>query len=178
MFQGPGVEQYTAVSGVEVVGGMQPLARYGWTLVVEEPYSSVFPPVVAIVQRTVAISSGIIVLFSTFAFLAARSIVRPVHALSEAAREIAGGNLKVEIPVSSSGDDIGVLTRRLGLMMERLRQNQARVEQQNQELENANRQLEELSITDGLTGLYNHRHFQTGLEREVARSLDPAIPCR
>jgi diguanylate cyclase (GGDEF)-like protein len=173
---GAGLAQYTTASGVEVVGETLPLARYGWTLVVEEPYSSVFAPVVAIVQRTVVINAGIILLFSTLAFFAARSIVRPVHALSEAAREIADGNLQVEIPVSSSDDEIGILTGALGEMISRLRQNQIHAEQQNEMLEIANKQLEELSITDGLTGLYNHRHFQSGLEREskrVARSGEP-----
>jgi len=171
-----GVEPYTTAAGVEVVGGTLPLARFGWTLVVEEPYASVFAPVVAIVQRTLAINLGIIVFFSVLAFFAARSIVRPVHALSEAARKIAGGNLQVEIPVSSSDDEIGVLTRALGEMMGRLRQNQIRTDEQNRKLEDANKKLEELSITDGLTGLYNHRHFQVELDRETkraARSGDP-----
>ncbi len=31
--------------------------------------------------------------------------------------------------------------------------------------------LRELSITDGLTGLYNHRHFHSVLERELARAM-------
>jgi len=34
----------------------------------------------------------------------------------------------------------------------------------------ANQRLEELSLTDGLTGLYNHRYFWRHLEAEVARA--------
>lgn len=37
-------------------------------------------------------------------------------------------------------------------------------------LEQANERLAKLAITDGLTGLYNHRHFQERLAQEVARS--------
>jgi diguanylate cyclase (GGDEF)-like protein len=39
------------------------------------------------------------------------------------------------------------------------------------ELIKANRQLQELSITDGLTGLYNHRHLIRILESEHRRAL-------
>ncbi|MBW2062403.1 MAG: diguanylate cyclase [Deltaproteobacteria bacterium] len=39
------------------------------------------------------------------------------------------------------------------------------------ELVKANEQLERLSITDGLTGLYNHRHLVKMLESEFTRSI-------
>lgn len=39
-----------------------------------------------------------------------------------------------------------------------------------QEIEEFNRKLELLSITDGLTGLFNHRHFQESLSREISRA--------
>ncbi|MBW1709226.1 MAG: diguanylate cyclase [Deltaproteobacteria bacterium] len=39
------------------------------------------------------------------------------------------------------------------------------------ELVEANKQLEKLSVTDGLTGLYNHRYLVQALESEFARSL-------
>jgi diguanylate cyclase (GGDEF)-like protein len=38
------------------------------------------------------------------------------------------------------------------------------------ELAEANRRLEQLAITDGLTGLYNHRYFHERLQSEVERS--------
>ena len=99
-----------------------------------------------------------------------------MHALSQAAREIADGNLGVEIPVSSGGDEIGLLTQALGEMMSRLGRNQLELEEKNAELEEANEALEKLSVTDGLTGLYNHRYFQEEFEREMkraSRSNDP-----
>jgi nitrogen fixation/metabolism regulation signal transduction histidine kinase len=42
------------------------------------------------------------------AFLIARSIVRPIRALSEGARRIAQGETDVEIPSSAGTDEIGV----------------------------------------------------------------------
>jgi diguanylate cyclase (GGDEF)-like protein len=40
---------------------------------------------------------------------------------------------------------------------------------QNDQLQDMNRKLEELSITDGLTGLFNHRHFWNILNTELSR---------
>ncbi len=40
---------------------------------------------------------------------------------------------------------------------------------QNDQLQEMNQKLEELSITDGLTGLFNHRHFWNILNTELTR---------
>ena len=42
--------------------------------------------------------------------------------------------------------------------------------QKNEELTRANKVLKELSIRDGLTGLFNHRYFQEALALEILRS--------
>lgn len=59
----------------------------------------------------------------------------------------------------------GLSTRTLDLMRER----RARIIAE-QELRDANRRLEELSVTDQLTGLYNRRHFEHVLDREMKRA--------
>src|SRR4051812_2000404 len=43
-------------------------------------------------------------------------------------------------------------------------------------LEEANQRLAKLAITDGLTGLYNHRYFHERLALEVERSLRTGLP--
>jgi diguanylate cyclase (GGDEF)-like protein len=53
---------------------------------------------------------------------------------------------------------------------QQLKQTNQQLKQANQQLDQANQQLAELSITDGLTGAYNHRHLQERLSREIARS--------
>jgi diguanylate cyclase (GGDEF)-like protein len=45
-----------------------------------------------------------------------------------------------------------------------------KLKRKNEELEYVNRTLKELTIRDGLTGLYNHRHFQETLALEISRS--------
>lgn len=46
----------------------------------------------------------------------------------------------------------------------------ARMHEYLAEIEQFNRRLEHLSITDGMTGLYNHRYFQDVLSRELKRA--------
>jgi diguanylate cyclase (GGDEF)-like protein len=45
-----------------------------------------------------------------------------------------------------------------------------KLKRKNDELEHVNRTLKELTIRDGLTGLYNHRYFQDNLALEILRS--------
>ncbi|NNL86609.1 MAG: GGDEF domain-containing protein [Myxococcales bacterium] len=58
---------------------------------------------------------------------------------------------------------------RLALDNERLRD-------RNEELEASNEVLEQLSITDGLTKLHNHRFFQEQLERDIKRAKRTGEP--
>lgn len=54
--------------------------------------------------------------------------------------------------------------------MLRIKRLQDELDQKNRELEDANRRLRKLSITDGLTGLFNHRHVHELLHDEFERS--------
>ncbi|MCZ6602628.1 MAG: diguanylate cyclase [Planctomycetota bacterium] len=48
---------------------------------------------------------------------------------------------------------------------------EVKVEERTRQLRKKGEQLERLSITDGMTGLYNHQHFQNELAKEVRRML-------
>jgi diguanylate cyclase (GGDEF)-like protein len=48
---------------------------------------------------------------------------------------------------------------------------ETKVKERTHELMEANRKLNELSVTDGLTGLYNHRYFVRALEAEYKRAI-------
>lgn len=43
-------------------------------------------------------------------------------------------------------------------------------------VQQANKTLQKLAITDGLTGIYNHRYFRERLEEEILRSLRYNVP--
>jgi diguanylate cyclase (GGDEF)-like protein len=51
-----------------------------------------------------------------------------------------------------------------------------RVDERTRELAEANARLAQLAVTDGLTGLYNHRHFHERLALEVERSGRNGLP--
>jgi diguanylate cyclase (GGDEF)-like protein len=51
-----------------------------------------------------------------------------------------------------------------------------KVKERTQELEEANQRLSRLAVTDGLTGLYNHRYLQEQLKVSTERSLRSGVP--
>ena len=62
-----------------------------------------------------------------------------------------------------------MLARTFNQMSARLQQSRLELESRNQELRHANEALEQLSITDSLTRLHNHRFFQDQFAREAKR---------
>ncbi|MEM7413346.1 MAG: diguanylate cyclase [Myxococcota bacterium] len=178
------VEDYTTPEGDHVVGTAMRLERPDWTLAIEQDYEVAFAPVVNVIRQVLAINFGIVVVFGIIAGAIARSIVQPIHALSEVARRIAKGETDVEIPREQGQDEIGVLSRALHAMVDRLqsnqeelRRNQEQIERANADLTRANEDLhrnnemlEQLSFTDGLTRLHNHRFFQERLRVEIKRA--------
>ena len=82
--------------------------------------------------------------------------------LTAGARQVGAGDFDVSVPVLDYGE-VGYLTRAFNAMVRRLRDGR-------DELAAINRTLETLSVTDGLTGLFNHKHLMETLANEVARA--------
>ncbi|MEE3331210.1 MAG: diguanylate cyclase [Myxococcota bacterium] len=142
-------------------------------------------PLQRVAQRILAANACLVLLFTLLAQRVTRQILAPVHALSEAARRVSLGDLDVEIelPTHHRGNELGLLARTFEHMLRRLRTNQREIEhsnaelrESNEELKRANEVLSQLSITDGLTKLHNHRFFQDLLGREVKRADRNAVP--
>jgi diguanylate cyclase (GGDEF)-like protein len=186
----PEVEEYTGADGEHRVVSALRLGRFGWTLVVEQPYADAFAPVVSTLREQLLLNLGIVLGFSLVAFQVARSIVRPILALSDAARRIASGETDVMVGGSAAADEIGVLTSAFNEMSARLRRNQLALEEsrlevedansrliaQNNELQRVNEVFQQLSITDDLTKLHNHRFFHEHLPREMKRATRTREP--
>ncbi len=180
----PSVEEYQLADGTTVVGSAVDFPRFGWTLVVEEPYDAVFAPVVRLIREILGINLGIVLVFCIIALQIARSIVRPIRELSKAALRIKKGETGVMIHETASDDEIRLLTRVFNKMSLQLQENRRELEENRREIEDANTQLtshnqelqrvnevfEQLSITDELTRLRNHRYFQEHLPRETKRA--------
>jgi diguanylate cyclase (GGDEF)-like protein len=170
------IDGHHGIRGGPAETGLGGLADAGWSLVVAQPLERAFAPVFSVVTRIFAIDLAIILLFSFLAYEITAAIVGPLEALSEGARHISQGELEVEVPETATHDEIGLLTRTFNDMARRLRRNRSEIEhqhrqlrEQNDALQRANEVLEQLSITDGLTKLHNHRYFQETLTREIKR---------
>jgi diguanylate cyclase (GGDEF)-like protein len=174
---GPGqIVQYASAAGVHFVGSARPLGLFDWHVSVQVPFEVAFAPMLTVVMRVFLVDLCIILLLSYLAYRITTAAVRPIEALSDAARRIAQGQFDLEIPEPSTHDEIGLLTRTFNDMMRKLRGYQTEIEtanrilmERNGDLQRANEVLNQLSITDGLTKLHNHRYFQDALTREIKR---------
>jgi diguanylate cyclase len=159
-----------------MIGTLRPLVGSPLRLVLEEPFEKAFEPVFAVVTRVFVIDLCIILAFSFLAYQVTAAIVQPIERLSEGARRISQGDFEVELVETRTRDEIGLLTHAFNEMTHKLLAHRAEIEDanqkllgQNEALQRANEVLEQLSITDGLTKLHNHRFFQDHLTREIKR---------
>ncbi len=180
----PFLREHVHDDGVPMVGSHLRFPRFGWTIVLDQTYEEAFAPVVATIREVLGVNLGVVAVFGLIALLIARSIVRPIRALSEAAVRIGRGEPDVVIEGASSDDEIGVLTRTFNEMSLRLQRSQRELEEQQVAIENANARLVaqnrelhrmnevflQLSITDELTRLHNHRFFRDHLPHEISRA--------
>ncbi|MBI5510531.1 MAG: diguanylate cyclase [Deltaproteobacteria bacterium] len=112
-------------------------------------------------------------------FILSLLVVNPVMAMEEMARRFGGGDLRARVDLKQK-DEIGLLATQLNAMaqqiqdytgsLERLVQARtAELAETNIKLVAANEQLDKLAKTDGLTGLFNRRHFMETLDFEIRR---------
>ncbi len=124
-----GTGRYLNYEGVPVIGAYQWLDQFELALLVEMEQEEAFAPTQ---QLAINITLAGIVAASVLVFgvsLLARQIARPILQLTDAARQVADGNLKATAPVVTR-DEIGVLARVFNQMTEQLRGLYERMEQQ------------------------------------------------
>ena len=174
--QAPGVHRLRDAGGREWVGLLRPLAAGRGHLAIVAPFEAAFEPVFGSLRRILAIDLCVVLLASVIALRGTSRVLRPIRVLSDHARRVAAGELDAEVPEPASRDELGLLARTFNEMLRRLRQQQAEIEavnrdlrERNTELQQAKETFEQLSITDGLTKLHNHRYFQDHLSREIRR---------
>jgi len=71
---------------------------------------------------------------------------------------------------------IASLSSKNQALLEMNRELEAKIHERTHELAAANARLAQLAVTDGLTGLYNHRHFHERIALEVERSQRSGLP--
>lgn len=165
------------------VGGRRYLARWQsiqlpdgpmLTIALALPESRYAEPAERALNRIGLLILGFWVVGVAAALLVAWWLSRPLLSLSRWAEELADGEGRCSPSVRSPVREIVVLARALDRMADRQRSHARELERQvaerTQALVDANQRLVGLSLTDGLTGLANRRHFDEVLAREGDRS--------
>jgi len=88
------------------------------------------------------LGGALLVVFSLVVLFAKRDLVRPIHRLSAVAKEIAGGQFRVDIP-SLSTNDFAELGGALGEMAKSLQERDVKLRQNYRELEQTNLNLQD-----------------------------------
>ncbi len=151
------------------------LEKPGWWLVYEEDYIVAMSPVIEAQRRiwVAVLAVGAIAILA--ALRIAQSFLKPIKELQLGAKRINEGLVGVKIP-KRFDDEVGMMIDTFNEMASRITLWQAELQyknkmlnSQNDRLQEMNERLEKLSVTDGLTGLFNHRHFWNLMNTELTR---------
>ncbi|MBX7117097.1 MAG: diguanylate cyclase [Myxococcaceae bacterium] len=100
-------------------------------------------------------------------------VLQPIAELQDAVRLIGEGELSRRVPPLPGREmaELSNMVNRMAGALESERDNLERsVDARTRELQELNSRLEQLSVTDALTGIYNHRRFQESLASELLRA--------
>jgi diguanylate cyclase (GGDEF)-like protein len=165
----PGVHVVADDDG-RYVAAARPFERFGWTLLVAQDYDVAFAPVSQAVNRALLSNLLVALVSSGLAFAIGAWRMRPILRLADGAQRLAAGDVDVRVSEKGSLGEVQVLAHSFNEMAQKLAENRRELEERNQALLRANEVLEQLSVTDGLTKLHNHRHFQDHFAREAKRA--------
>ncbi len=152
-----------------VVGTATPITFMQWRMVAEMEKESAYEEIAALRRITATLVSALMLLIGTLAYIFGHRLVAPVRRLSREAAKVATGDLDVDIPVSGLSE-VSYLTQVFNQMVANLRLKRLALSSANQALRETNAELHQISITDGLTGLFNRKHIMELLSREKSRS--------
>jgi diguanylate cyclase (GGDEF)-like protein len=158
-----------------VVGTYKPVSITDWGVVSEIPEEDAFSQVRRFRNLAMLVMLGLLLVVAASAYRFGVLISRPLDRLTRGAAEVAAGDLEVDLPEAGTGE-VGMLTGVFNEMVDRLREGRTKLDAINETLRAKNEELEKLSITDGLTGLANHRFLMQRLNEEATRSARSERP--
>lgn len=150
-----GAARYESPLGREAVGSIKRVPQTPWAVVAEVSADTAFRQVRQFRNVALLVVLVLLVIVGATAYYLGIIIVRPIERLAKGAAEVSLGDLDVDLP-NTGGGEIAVLTGVFNRMVKRLREGRE--------------ELERLSITDGMTGLTNHRALMQRLSEEAMRS--------
>ena len=161
---------YANVWGTEVIGTLEHVPQLPWLLIAEKATDEAFDQVRRFRNFGMMVVVLVLLVVAWTAYRLGMLIVRPLEQLATGAAEVAMGDLEVDLPASDAGGEVSALTSVFNHMVARLREKRQELAATNEELRTKNEELERLSVTDGLTGLSNHRALMQRLGEEISRS--------
>ncbi len=166
---------YTDPAGERVVGAGTVVPSLKWVVAAQIPTNVAFAQVARLRNVAALLLLALLLGVGLLAYTLGLIIVRPLSRLTQGASRVAAGDLDVDVPVVGGGE-VAYLTEVFNDMVARLKQSREDLAASNTTLALQNEKLERLSITDGLTMLYNRRHIMEILTQEARRSLRQGYP--
>ena len=163
------VSQYTGFVGRDVIGVLQQVPQADWSVLAEVSSDAAFRELRRLRNIGLAFVAVLLLAAGLVAYALGIFIVRPLDRLTKGVAEVAGGDLQVDLP-AGGGAEVGYLTTVFNHMVARLREGRRELDAINTTLKKKNEELERLSVTDGLTGLANHRLLIQRLIQEGMRA--------
>jgi diguanylate cyclase (GGDEF)-like protein len=161
------------IDGEPRVAALTGLTTQDWVVAVVAPLATIE----AAASAVPLITGGVLALVLLTAGLAtaylSRFVIRPIRALVDSSRQLASGDLTVQVPVRGD-DEVAQLAAAFNSMASEIRGNTERLEgevaRRTADLEVANREITQLSITDALTGCHNRHYLSQQLPQEIERA--------
>ena len=166
---------FVSFAGRDVVGTLEPVADAPWAVLSEVTTDSAFEQVRRFRSFALSVVVLLLLIVGVIAHRLGVIIVRPLERLSRSASQVGMGGLDVQLPEDGAGE-VGALARVFNFMVGQLRTSRKELADANERLQGKNDELERLSVTDGLTGLVNHRALMQRLGEEGQRSLRNSHP--
>jgi diguanylate cyclase (GGDEF)-like protein len=160
---------YTSFGGRNVIGTLESVPQVSWATISELSAESAFRQVRHFRDVSLLVIALLLVLVSAAGYRLGLLIARPLDRLTKGAGEVAAGDLAVDLPEAPGGGEVGYLTDVFNHMVSRLREGRRELDLIHETLRKKNEELEQLSTTDSLTGLDNHRELMQRLDHEEAR---------
>jgi len=126
--------------GVEVLSAFGPIEFQGvrWATLAEITMDEVDKPAIALRNILALMVLGLIVVVGIVGVLVARTVTRPVGAMTSVMKELAGHNLNVDVPYTDKNDEIGEMATSVNHFkdqMIRVRELEAEQEEQKRQAE-------------------------------------------
>ena len=170
-----GTAGFASFDGRDVIGALEPVADAPWAVLAETTTDSAFEQVRKFRSFALSLMVLLLLIVGLIAHRLGIIIVRPLERLAQSASQVGMGGFDVRLKEDGAGE-VGALARVFNHMVAQLSASRQELADANDRLQQKNDELEALSVTDGLTGLVNHRALMQRLAEEGQRSMRNAKP--